>query len=661
MQPPPERPNRKSGWIVGILIGIFASLLAIAPARFILLGQLQFAVSDRSLPFISQFNSKPSREDIARLDQAAARHPDDYLIQVGRATALATAGGLKSGAKQHKSHTDAPGDNTLFRLGQVVQHFPEAPGAYAHLSRYMMNDRIRIERAETHSNDTDVNSDDSRPVKRPDPEDLSMMEWALHAGERRDKDNAFWPTMIATTCFAAGRDQDGAEALERAARKVRWDAYIYEEVLGEWRLYSAAYGDYGAVQKIGPLSLVSFPHLREIRKMAEFVRSLAEVAAIDGRPAEAVRLRHNLMLVGIVMRDRAQWAYEALIGTDVCLTAGTDAGAHLPSKSIRTLAEWKPAAQGYIGLLTRSHRSYELTWVSREVDNSCALRNRIDLARYDRSFPGIPPGIPLGDLFSSWMSGVCLIQQLVAAAILSVLLSLWYRVHNSKAPGSREFERGAIAVIFVFWLACGFLAFSGIPSTGFALIFLMLTAMVVVAGGCLLQRRSEKQVQKQDKLEDNALFNGAKGLERNDCWSISAITTGATFITMPALLALAILRGYLSGLHPIATALTSLVDAPHSAGVKDTLQLALLACAIPITTITCLTLIALGRKRSILASVTGGIARLMPSVAACLLIGYLALLNRTLSIDSQASRAISEAAQNDLQWVLTHSGDTPAQ
>src|SRR5262249_9729756 len=93
--------------------------------------------------------------------------------------------------------------------------------------------------------------------------DVRLMEWALKAGERDDPTNAFWSAMLATTYFAAMRDDEALRALARAARKSRWDTYLYEEVLGQWRLYSAAYGDQGAMQKIGPLSLLAFPHVRE--------------------------------------------------------------------------------------------------------------------------------------------------------------------------------------------------------------------------------------------------------------------------------------------------------------------------------------------------------------------------------------------------------------
>ena len=99
-----------------------------------------------------------------------------------------------------------------------------------------------------------LSGDSPRARKR----DIQIMEWALQTGELRDPDNAFWPTMRATAYFAANRDKEALAALARASRKSEWNAYIHEEVLGQWRLYSAAYGDNGAAQKIAPLSLVAF-------------------------------------------------------------------------------------------------------------------------------------------------------------------------------------------------------------------------------------------------------------------------------------------------------------------------------------------------------------------------------------------------------------------
>ena len=47
------------------------------------------------------------------------------------------------------------------------------------------------------------------------------------------------------------------------------------------------------------------------------------------------------------------------------------------------------------------------------------------------------------------------------------------------------------------------------------------------------------------------------------------------------------------------------------------------------------------------------------AVTVCLIVAYLAILNQTLRLDAAASQAIHIAAQNDLQWVLTHTEPPP--
>src|SRR5579871_1376467 len=368
---PEARPPLRSGWLIGIVVGVLAMVLAVPPVRFMLGSQLQFTFAEESVPFIRALDDNRRVREAYRLDAAAAAAPDDYLLQVGRATALATAGGLREtrpGASSHASDADRDvSDHTLFRLQEVARDFPLVPGAYAHLARYLMIDRVRMSPSPT---ETPLSTPGSHnrsllppDTAAPSARDVSLMEWALLSGARCDPDNAFWPTMLATTYFAVGRDIDGLAALTRASRLRRWDAYIYEEILGQWRLYSAAYGDNGATQQIGPLSLVAFPHLREIRRMAEHVRDLAEQKAAEGQVMEAIRIRRNLTWVGVVMRETAQWSYEALIGTDVSIIASTDGGARMPAGILFTVGEWEKEAANYLALLHRFHRKFDLAFL----------------------------------------------------------------------------------------------------------------------------------------------------------------------------------------------------------------------------------------------------------------------------------------------------------
>src|SRR5207244_774648 len=133
-----------------------------------------------------------------------------------------------------------------------------------------------------------------------------------------------------------------------------------------------------------------------------------------------------------------------LYGTDLFFIACTDIDSKLTPSRIRTPAEWEPQAVRYHRLLTGLHREFEYRRVQAEVENSCELRKRVDLARYDASYPGIPPGIPLMPLFGNWMAGICLVQQALGL-IFAVGVAWWWRRIESR-PINRQVSRRTVAL-----------------------------------------------------------------------------------------------------------------------------------------------------------------------------------------------------------------------
>ncbi|HLV80068.1 MAG TPA: hypothetical protein VKT32_07275, partial [Chthonomonadaceae bacterium] len=346
-----------SGWLVGIAFGVLLGLWAFPRVRYTLGAQLQFALASENVPWMRALDTRHGLHEAPRLNAVAAADSNDYLLQVGRATALADVGSMQFGGPTPAGEES---DLTLYRLYLLAQQLPPRPGAFAHLARYLMAERVRIQRTEAQTSPLDYASRSDLPnplpgtLKQSIParhKEVRIMEWALHAGAERDPDNAFWPAMLAATDFAALRDQEGLQALDRIRGNMHWDAYIYEEVLGKWRLYSAAYGDNGAAQKIAPLSLVAFPHLLQMRRMAEIARWYAERAAAAGRMEDAVRIRHDVATLGVILRQKAQWAYEALYGTDILLIASMDSTATVNPSMIQDERQWEQAASGYLGQL----------------------------------------------------------------------------------------------------------------------------------------------------------------------------------------------------------------------------------------------------------------------------------------------------------------------
>ena len=132
----------------------------------------------------------------------------------------------------------------------------------------------------------------------------------------------------------------------------------------------------------------------------------------------------------------------------------------------------------------------------------------------------------------------------------------------------------------------------------------------------------------------------------------------AALVTCPTLIGIALFLPLLSEQHPVAAALTSLVDLAHNVTTGEALQVALFGTMIPLTLLIGLAIPALIRKRLILPQgVFSGITRLAAPTAVLLALAYVVMLNRTILLDVDASHAISDAARNDLQWVLTHSGE----
>jgi len=660
---PEGKRSALSGWLVGIVLGVLAGLWAFPLVRSTLVSQLQLALVSDSVPWVRAMDAQRSARELPRLDAAAASAPSDYLMQVGRATALADSGvGRETPFPLSGSGPDTD-DRTLVRLAIVARDFPSTPGAYAHLARYMIADRVRIQRAELDAPSSlavslagtqTASAPPDDPTLRSIParhKDVRLMEWALQAGERRDPNNAFWSAMLAITYFSAMRDDEALRALARASHKHAWDAYIYEEILGQWRLYSTAYGDNGATQKIGPLSLVDLRYLREMRHLAEMARMRAERAAAQGRDKDAVRIRRNIARLSLLLRDSARWAIEALYGTDLFLIATTDSGSTLAQGVIRNVRDWEEQAPHFLAALRRAGQRSELPTIRQQVRACCELRQRVDVARFDASYPGTPPGIPLVPLFGNWMVGIFLMQQALGMALAATLAAAIcrYRARSSPATLARLVGFGSF---FGLTLTFGVLLFLGAPSVRLALGFLAGTILFAILLLNALFRGWRRAVRKGQAADESLPAEMAEVEAR---WSGDTTAWMLALLLIPGLITLYLLRPALSNLHPVAALLTSLMGGVRTLTAQGAIQIALLGYALPLAALLTASLWALLRRLSPLAGALVGARRLALPAVACLAFAYLLVLSRTLRLDAAASRAINEAAQNDLQWVLTHS------
>jgi hypothetical protein len=634
----PHFPFR-SGWLIGIVLGVTVGLFALPTVRFTLFAQLQFALSEQSQPFMGVADAHETEREVVRLDATAAAAADDYLLQVGRATALATPNENIGFAGN-----DSDNDHVLFRLAQLAHDFPTQSGGYAHLARYMMADRIRIQRpeiVETVSTASHKNPE-VPPAAGAWRRDVRLIEWSLKSGAARDPDNAFWPAMLSVAYFAAHRDDEALSALTLAAHKPRWDAYLYEEVLGQWRLYSATYGDHGATQKIGPLSLISFPHLYEIRHAVEMARWHAERAAEGGHDEEALRIRRNLAMLGVIMRETASWSYEALIGTDLILLSATDGADRRPPGAIQTAVQWERRAPRFLALLNRNHR--DTAWIRGQVADCCELRQRVDIARYDASYPGIPPGIPLVPLFGSWMTGICLLQQMFTLTVVSLCAALWSR-YGPRLPSSPLARRAVLVLLFCLTAGSGTVLFFGNATAHTALLFLSgLTLSTLPLIRFFRRVRSGPPASPEETASS---------------WQSGTTLHMTFFLVIPLLLFLYDRRYYLSGMHPVAVLLTSIMGIVPPTSAEDALLTAALGSGLAMVVIVATGLWSLSRRVEPLEGLLLGLRRLTLPLIVSLSLAYIGVLNQTLHLDTATSRALNEVAQNDLQWVLTHSSAAP--
>ena len=636
---------KASGWLYGFLIGLAASLAILPSVRTLVVSQAEYAATQHSADAAAVIPHSMSGYDRAQITRAALSFSDDYLIQVGRATV--DPGELPSSRRGKPAKVTTVTDNALVRIGQLPVHFPSSPGAYAHLSRYMMADRIHLLRPDLFRQDSDATDETALASEgsifpRPAPADISLTEWALRTGERRDKDNAYWPAMLAVTAFSVGRDEDGQEALTRAATKSRWDSYIYEEVLGQWRLLSTAYGDNGALQKIGPLSLVSFPHLREIRRMGRAVRAIADRQEQAGLYHQAAMSRLQLMRTGEIMVKRAPWAYEALAGGDLILISASNqvdsSNAQRPSGA-STAAQFAVSSE-FIDLIRRARLTSNLPWVEDKVKEAIKLRQRVDIARLDTSYPGIPPGIPVANLFGTWMAGVAILQETFLTAVC-IIIAILLELCNTAFPKSRRLLAGvAVASTCV---SIG-LTFSSSPSAVhwiWTILCVCLTIMQVIYWRTF-------PGSEQSATPYRGLVLTARGP-----WLF------ALPVALLAGLSTVVFRPLLSAMHPVAAALYSLTDTSLIVNQRAALELAATATIAPALVLLLQGISVYLRRRNSDRAIGSPFAlrAAVPSLI-CLILLYVALLNRTVLLDKQYGRALSDAARNDLQWVLTHSSSS---
>jgi hypothetical protein len=334
MQDKEKSPLRRSGLILLPFL-ILAILLAAPPTRALFLAQLHLLhPSGPFFPPMAEMGVKEGPITPAPvwkpslIAEGKRRFPDDYTIQIGAAL-LEGANVYVSGGNANSKHDQYNGFQRRYgeRLAALSARFPDRPGPYAHLLRYMTQGTVRVSRdAEVEKfqvGRTSRLTDKKKGYVGANPpasfggmgshltdkqigyaDSWAAYEQAAAQGENLDPDNAYFPMMRAIGLFDAKRDAEGIAAVLRAGQKSRFDDYTDEEAEAKWTLCRHVYGPSSVLVRRNIACAVVLPHLAPLRAESRLIAYFAERAELEGRIQEGRDLRHAMMQCGILMRDQ---------------------------------------------------------------------------------------------------------------------------------------------------------------------------------------------------------------------------------------------------------------------------------------------------------------------------------------------------------------------
>lgn len=299
--------------LLGLALGVLLALVIAPQTRWLVRLQILTALRlYHPLPVSSAPYTLSSMEDRGRYEAVAARRPGDYSLQYG----LGVTG-------------NSP-DDTLKGLRALAARFPDRPSLYANILRYETIEKVHLVRPKEEALiNPGVRPEVSR-LRYNAPADLAAFDQAAAAGERLDPDNAFFPWMRAVGLFAAFRDADGLAAFRRASQKPLWRDYCTDEVEARWHLHQEAFGDPGALGRVGASSALYLPHLGPLRASARLILVKAVQEEQAGNRAEGLELRASLRRCGDLMRTRSTYGITALVGAAICAIATGRTGGMAP-------------------------------------------------------------------------------------------------------------------------------------------------------------------------------------------------------------------------------------------------------------------------------------------------------------------------------------------
>lgn len=367
-------------WAGGAALGLFAALLLTPATGWIVRGHLRAGsgrvpappllaeLGIREIPLFGAIES--GRRPIAwpSAAEVAARYPGQYAPALAQSL---SGPGPQWQAETRSTSTDlTPGEA---RVRPLVARFGSNPGVYADLVRMACLGGLLSHRPENYlvSGDQPPKSPAGAREWRPTARQLDSFCDAASAGERLEPDNAYFPFLRAAGLLAAGKDQAGMDALQRAGACTRWDEHITPEVTGRWQLAADLFGDRSSLTRSAMAAGVLLPHYSTCRSLARVATYKAMVAERSGRLAEGQAIRHALLQAAGLMRSDATSGIGALVGAAlaeiaICKDSGAtgSAGGILVGSDLS--AARRRRVDDYTAGLRARGQAGEAGWVERE-------------------------------------------------------------------------------------------------------------------------------------------------------------------------------------------------------------------------------------------------------------------------------------------------------
>ncbi|MCW3100485.1 MAG: hypothetical protein JWL77_6103 [Chthonomonadaceae bacterium] len=311
-----QTPHQYQIRLVGLSLGVFLALLIWPATRWIVQSQMALcsptAASAAPWSNVAGPNLQVASELAnLRLQETAARHPEEFPMQFAAALVVPPAGGSLTSETKVK------------RLRALVERFPDRPTLYAAILRFATQNQVRIERDEERILTGEPGGRSQQGMRKAPntPEQLALFDRDAAAGERLDPDNAHFPLVRAIGLFAAHRDTEALAAIARAAQKSNWTEYYADEVDAEWKLQEATFGTVSALPRMGYAAGLLLPHYGQLRAASRVAIVKAIDAELAGRTEEGLRIRNSVRTCGSLMRIQSVCVLGGMVGVGISQTS----------------------------------------------------------------------------------------------------------------------------------------------------------------------------------------------------------------------------------------------------------------------------------------------------------------------------------------------------